>query len=57
MLFRISGSQTRRVRLTTVALALVAISAFAIIACGGDDEPSAPLTQATQPPEPTTTPE
>ena len=57
MLFRISGSQTRRVRLTTVALALVAIAAFAMIACGGDDEPSAPLTQATQPPEPTTTPE
>ncbi len=68
MLYRNIGAHARRGPMRTAALALVAISALAVIACSSDDEPAAQPTQAsaatatqtptpTEAPEPTTAPE
>ena len=60
MLFRNTGSQVRRGWIRTAALAFMGIAAFAVIACGSDDEPAVAPTQAPAPtataaPEPTAT--
>ncbi len=55
MLLRNIGGKARRGRLRTAALALVAVSALAVIACGSDDDPAAVPTQAPQAPAATAT--
>lgn len=55
MLLTNIGSKARRGRLRTAALALAAIFALAVIACGSDDEPAALPTQAAPAPVATAT--